>query len=184
MYTEGLVPASAKNESGPTWIREFSNGKVGMQVMGATALQNIKEGTELQVGVAAVPGLTGGSSSFVGGDVLGIGANSAHAAQAWDFISWMLSEETQVNVVALNKNVTVRQDLANNVYAQQDPRLVILTKLAGLGQTPYAVNFGKTYNDPNGPWMFAAADAIFGPGSALETLDQHNGDITRSLASD
>ena len=35
--------------------------------------------------------------------------------------SWMLSEDTQVNVVALNKNVTVRRDLEDNVYAQQDP---------------------------------------------------------------
>jgi multiple sugar transport system substrate-binding protein len=47
MYTDGLVPTSAKNESGPTWIRDFSNGKIGMQVIGATALQNIKESTEL-----------------------------------------------------------------------------------------------------------------------------------------
>ncbi|GAA1816903.1 sugar ABC transporter substrate-binding protein [Luedemannella flava] len=184
MYAEGLVPPSAKNESGPTWTREFSNGRVGMQAMGATALQNIREGTELQVGVAAVPGLSGGESSFVGGDVLGIGANSRHAAQAWDFISWMLSEDTQVNVLALNKNVTVRRDLANNVYAEQDPRLVILTKLAGLGQTPFAVNFGKTYNDPNGPWMFAVADAVFGDGPAAPTLERHNDDITRSLAGD
>jgi multiple sugar transport system substrate-binding protein len=184
MYAEGLVPRSAKNESGPTWTRDFSNGKVGMQAMGATSLQSIKESTELQVGVAAIPGLTGGESSFVGGDVLAIGANSHHAAQAWDFISWMLSEDTQVNVLALNKNVTVRRDLENNVYAQQDPRLVTLTRLARLGQTPIAVNFGKTYNDPNGPWMVAVADAVFGSDDAATSLGAHNGDITRSLESD
>jgi multiple sugar transport system substrate-binding protein len=133
--------------------------------------------------VAAIPGLGGGSSSFVGGDILGIGANTRHAAQAWDFIAWTLSDSTQVNILALNKNVTVRRDLENNVYAQQDPRLVTLTRLADLGQTPFAVNFGKTFNDPNGPWMFAVADAVFGPHDAATSLDQHNGDITRSLAS-
>jgi multiple sugar transport system substrate-binding protein len=183
MYKEGLVPASAKNESGPTWTRDFSNGKIGMQVMGATDLQNIKESTQLQVGVAAVPGLKGGSSSFVGGDILGIGANSTHAAQAWNFIAWTLSEDTQVNVIALNKNVTVRHDLENNVYAQQDPRLVTLTKLADLGQTPIAVKFGKTFNDPNGPWMDAVTDAVFGSNDAATSLDRHADDITRSLAS-
>jgi multiple sugar transport system substrate-binding protein len=183
MYTTKLAPASAKNESGPTWTRDFSNGRIGMQIMGATALQNINDSTQLQVGVAAIPGLTGGSSSFVGGDVLGIGANSRHAAQAWDFISWMLSEDTQVNIVALNKNVTVRRDLENNVYAQQDPRLVTLTKLAELGQTPFAVNFGRTFNDPNGPWMVAVADAVFGSDSAAVSLNKHNSDITRSLTS-
>jgi multiple sugar transport system substrate-binding protein len=183
LYAERLVPTAAKNESGPTWTRDFSDGRIGMQAMGATSLQNIKESTELQVGVAAIPGLNGGSSSFVGGDVVGIGANSRHAAQAWHFISWMLSEETQVNVVALSKNVTVRRDLENNVYAQQDPRLVTLTKLARLGQTPIAVNFGKTFNDPNGPWMVAVADAVFGADDAATSLDHHNGDITTSLAS-
>jgi multiple sugar transport system substrate-binding protein len=183
MYAEKLVPASAKNESGPTWTRDFSNGRIGMQIMGATALQNIKESTELQVGVAAIPGLTGGASSLVGGDVLGIGANSRHPRQAWDFISWMLSEDTQVNVVALNKNVTVRHDLEDNVYAQMDPRLVTLTQLADLGQTPFAVNFGKTFNDPNGPWMFTVADAVFGHTDAAAALDRDNADITRSLAS-
>ncbi len=181
MYAERLVPSAAKNESGPTWTRDFSNGTVGMQIMGATALQGIKESTEVQVGVAAIPGLNGGSSSLVGGDVLGIGANSRHAAQAWDFISWLLSEDTQTDVVALNKNVTVRRDLENNVYAQQDPRIATLTRLADLGQTPYAVNFGKTFNDPNGPWMAAVDDAFFGPGDPGASLDRHNPNITRSL---
>src|SRR5256885_17140058 len=100
LYADGTVPASAKNESGPTWTQSFLDGKIGIQPMGATALQGMKEGPDLQVGVAPIPGLTGGSSSFVGGDVLGIGSNSKHAAAAWDFISWTLSDQAQVDVVA------------------------------------------------------------------------------------
>lgn len=183
MFQEGLVPAAAKNENGPTWIQEFINGRIGIQPMGSTALQTIKEGPDLQVGVAPIPGLTGGSSSFVGGDVLGVSANSTHAAQAWDFISWTLSEQAQVEVVAKNKNVTVRSDLVDNTYAQQDPRLRTFNKLAGEGQTPISVNFGKTFNDPNGPWTGAAIDTIFGSGEVAETLDKHNGAITESLSS-
>jgi multiple sugar transport system substrate-binding protein len=48
-----------------------------------------------------------------------------------------------------------------------------------MGQTPYAVNFGKTFNDPNSPWMFAVTDALFG---SPDTLRRHNDEITRSLA--
>jgi multiple sugar transport system substrate-binding protein len=183
MFQEGLVPSAAKNENGPTWTQAFQDGKIGIQPMGATALQSIKEGADLEVGVSPIPGLTGGSSSFVGGDVLGIGANSKHAAQAWDFISWTLSDEAQVNVVAKNKNITVRSDLADNQYAKADPRLGVFNKLAGEGQTPISVNFGKTFNDPNGPWTAMVTEAVFGSGDPKAVLSQHNKAVTDSLAS-
>jgi multiple sugar transport system substrate-binding protein len=146
-------------------------------------LQALKEGPDLEVGVAPIPGLNGGSSSFVGGDVLGISANSEHADAAWDFISWTLSEEAQVDVIAKNKNITVRSDLADNTYAKQDPRLAVFNELAGEGQTPIAVNFGKTYNDPNGPWTAAVIEAVFGADDPAAVLRRHNSTITESLAS-
>ena len=183
MYDDGSVPVSAKNESGPTWGQAFANGKIGIEPMGATALQGLKEGPALQVGVAPIPGLTGGSSSFVGGDVLGISADSRHVAAAWDFISWTLSEQAQVQVVAKNKNVTIRSDLADNVYAKQDPRLAVFNRLPGIGETPISVNFGQTYNDPDGPWTEAVIDAVFGHGDVESILRRHNSSITQSLSS-
>ena len=183
MYNEGVVPASAKNESGTTWTQLFGEGKIGIQPMGATGLQGIEEGSDLQVGVAPIPGLTGGSSSFVGGDVLGLSSNSQHAAAAWDFIRWTLSDEAQVEVIAKNKNITVRSDLADNSYAKQDPRLGVFNKLAGEGQTPISVNFGKTFNDPNGPWTAAVIDAVFGSDDPATVLRNHNSAITDSLSS-
>ncbi|MCP2167326.1 ABC transporter substrate-binding protein [Goodfellowiella coeruleoviolacea] len=183
LYAEGVVPASAKNESGPTWTQLFSEGKVGIQPMGATALQGMREGPDLRIGVAPIPGLTGGGSSFVGGDVLGISANSQHAAAAWDFISWTLSDQAQVDVVARSKNITVRSDLADNPHATQDPRLGVFNRLVGQGQTPISVNFGRTFNDTNGPWTAAVIDAVFGTGEVSSVLHQHNPAITESLAS-
>ena len=183
LYADGVVPKSAKNEAGPTWGQLFTEGKIGIQPQGATLLQALEEGPDLEVGVAPIPGLTGGSSSFVGGDVLGISSNSQHAAAAWDFISWTLSEEAQVDVVAKSKNITVRSDLADNTYAKQDPRLGVFNKLAGEGQTPIAVNFGKTFNDPNGPWTAAVIEAVFGSDDPAAVLREHNSTITESLAS-
>ena len=182
MFAEGVAPAAVKNEAGATWTQAFTNGQIGLQPMGATSLQTIKETDKLKVGVAPIPGLTGGSSSFVGGDVLGVGANSKKAAQAWDFIAWTLAEKTQVEVVAKNKNITVRSDLADNTYAKQDPRLATFNRLAGEGQTPISVNFGKTFNDPTGPWTSAVTDAVFGAADVAATLTKHNGPLTASLA--
>lgn len=179
---QGLVPASVKSENGPTWTQAFGEGKIGIQPFGATALQTMKEGPALQIGVAPIPGLNGGKSSFVGGDVIGIASTSSHAAQAWDFISWTLSDQAQTEIVAKNKNSPVRSDLASNKYASEDPRLVTFNQLSTEGQTPISVNFGQTYNDPNGPWTSAVFDAVFGSKDAGAELQDHNGKISDSLS--
>lgn len=183
IWRAGLTPKSAKNENGPTWMQAFTDGKIGIQPMGATALQLMKEGPGLRVGVAPIPGMTGGSSSFVGGDVVGISATSSHAAQAWDFLSWTLTRQAQIQVVAKHKNITVRTDLQNNPYARRDPRLRTFNELAARGRTPISVNFGKTYNDPNGPWTATAIDAVFGTADPAAALHRHNPAISTSLSS-
>lgn len=180
MSADGIVDAQSKNEPGATWTAPFSSGKVGIQPEGATILGTIKENKNLQVGVGPIPGLDGGESSFVGGDVLGIAATSKHQAQAWNFIAWTLSDSAQVDVAAKAGYIPARSDLANNKYAQKDPRLVVFNQLVGKGQTPAAVNFGPTYNDPNGPWLESVRAAIYG-GDPKSELDQHNGAINTTL---
>lgn len=183
MVANGVVSGAVKNESGTTWTQSFFEGNVGIQPMGATVLQAAKEDATLQIGVAPIPGLDGKSSSFVGGDVLGISSTSSKANQAWDFISWTLSDAAQIDVVAKNKNITARSDLASNKYAQQDPRLQTFNKLAAEGQTPISVNFGQTYNDPNGPWTKAITDVLFGTAPVRDALASNNSSITSSLSS-
>ena len=112
--------------------------------------------------------------------MLGISATSKHAAQAWNFIAWTLSDTAQVDVAAKAGYIPARSDLANNKYAQKDPRLVVFNQLVGKGQTPAAVNFGPTYNDPNGPWLEAVRAAIYG-GDPKSELDKHNGAINTTL---
>jgi multiple sugar transport system substrate-binding protein len=182
MFSEGITPASVKSENGPTWTQAFTDGKIGIQPFGTTALQLMKEGPALQAGVAPIPGVNGGKSSFVGGDVIGTTATSKHADQAWDFISWTLSDNAQVEVVAKNKNATVRTDLASNKYSAQDPRLVTFNQLSSFGQTPISVNFGATYNDPNGPWTSTVFDSVFGNQDPAAELQSHNDKISQSLA--
>ena len=51
-------------------------------------------------GSITITGMTGGASTFIGGDSIGIGATSTKAAQAWDFLNWTMSDEAQVEVIA------------------------------------------------------------------------------------
>jgi multiple sugar transport system substrate-binding protein len=133
----------------------------------------------VKMGVAPISGIAGGESTFVGGDAIGIGATSEKATQAWDFLSWTTSEEAQVEVIAKNKGVPSRIDLASNKYSSADPRIVTINGLMAKGKTPYARNFNASFNDPQSPWLQTVRGALFG--DAAKALTDGNTAITKSL---
>ena len=165
LWASGAVLPSSKDEAGPTWTAAFTEGKVGVMPYPATLLSS----TKLDVGVAGIPGLTGGSSTFVGGDGLGVSKDSKKPDQAWNFLNWMMSEDAQVGVLAKDNDAVSRSDLADNQYAAKDPRLVTINKLAGEGDTPVALNFQQAFNAPNSPWLTMLRGAILGNGSKIQS---------------
>ena len=181
LVTDGVVPMpESKTEQGPTWMSYFGAGKIGVQPMPAslTGLANDKLKDE-DIGVTPIAGFNGQQSTFVGGDAIGVSRDSKKLEAAWNFISWIQSDEAQVEVVAKGGNVLSRSDLANNKYSAKDPRLVIFNQVAAKGQTPLAKNFGQNFNDPQGPWTTLLQDAIFGDASKI---DADNDAITDSLS--
>ncbi len=173
-----MMPES-KDEAGPTWTSFFPKGIIGVQPMPATQISGLV-GTGLEdadIGVAPIAGLKGGTSTFIGGDDIGISRDSTKADAAWNFIAWVQSEEAQVEVVAKNGNVLTRTDLADNKYIT-DPRVKLFNTVGANGQTPLAKNFGATFNDPQGPWIVLFRDAVFGDGA---NLDANNDAINDSL---
>jgi multiple sugar transport system substrate-binding protein len=180
LYDEGVAAPASKDEAGPTWLGALQNGKIGIAPGPSAWLGIIEEKSSFKLGVAPISGLAGGESTFVGGDAIGIGATSKNAAAAWDFLSWTLGDDAQIEVVAKNKGVPVRTDLASNKYSQADPRIVEINSLMGKGSTPYAKNFNATYNDPQSPWVTAFRGALFGP-DPKKSLDDGAAALTASL---
>ncbi len=174
---DGIVAPGARDETGTTWTGVFPKGKVGVMPMPSTTLGLMPK--DLDLGVAPIPGPDGGRSTFIGGDAIGISATSKSADQAWNFLAWSLGDTAQVDVVAAHKDVVARTDLASNKHSKADPRLVAINELVADGRTPYALKFGQTFNDPNGPWLKLMRDAVFGDGSSL---DKDNKAVTASLA--
>lgn len=160
LVRKGVVMPNAKTEQGPTWTGFFPKGKIGVMPMPSTTLGLMPK--DMDIGVAPIPGPDGGESTFVGGDVVGISSTSKHADAAWDFVKWTVSDQAQVEVLAKNKDVLARTDLAGNKYSKQDPRVQLINELVAKGETPYSLNFGSTYNDPTGPWLKVARSAVFG----------------------
>ncbi|MEU6076785.1 sugar ABC transporter substrate-binding protein [Micromonospora sp. NPDC047074] len=178
LYEEGVAAPASRDEAGPTWLGALKGGKVGI-APGPSVWLGLIEEAGVEMGVAPIPGMTGGESTFVGGDAIGIGATSDKAAQAWDFLAWTMSDEAQVEVVAKNKGVPTRTDLAENRYSSADPRVVTVNRLMAKGRTPYARNFNASFNDPQSPWLATVRGALFG--DAAEALRSGNAAITRSL---
>ncbi|MFI7022195.1 ABC transporter substrate-binding protein [Micromonospora sp. NPDC049900] len=174
LWRSGAVLPASAGETGPTWTAAFTEGKVGLMFYPATLLSS----TPFDVGVAGIPGPDGGASTFVGGDGIGISKDSKKAAQAWNFLSWMMSEEAQVEVLAKNKDVVSRADLANNKYAAEDPRLVTINEVAGQGDTPVALNFQQAFNAPNSPWLTLVRNQVLNGNGDLQ---KDNGEISAVL---
>jgi len=175
LWDSGAVLPSSQDEAGPTWTAGFTEGKVGLMFYPATLLSS----TPFDAGVAGIPGPEGGASTFVGGDGIGISKDSEQSAQAWNFLNWMMSEEAQVGVLAQNKDVVSRADLANNEFSEQDPRLVTINEVAGEGDTPVARNFQQAFNAPNSPWLTLVRNAVLGDGASV---DVDNDEITAVLS--
>lgn len=175
LWDSGAVLPSSEDEAGPTWTAGFTEGKVGLMFYPATLLSST---TGFDVGVAGIPGPEGGASTFVGGDGIGVSKDSESAAQAWNFLSWMMSEDAQVEVLAKNNDVVSRADLADNEYAAEDPRLVTINEVAGQGDTPVALNFQQAFNAPSSPWLTLVRDAVLGDGT---NVDADNDEITAVL---
>ena len=175
LWESGAVLPSSKDEAGPTWTAGFTEGKVGVMMYPATLLSS----TPFDAGVAGIPGPEGNATStFVGGDGIGVSKDSKSSAQAWNFLSWMMSEDAQVEVLAKDKDVVSRSDLANNKYAAEDPRLVTINEVAGQGETPVALNFQQAYNAPNSPWLTLVRNAVL---EGSDTVDADNEEITAVL---
>ena len=176
LWKSGAVLPSSKDEAGPTWTAGFTDGKVGLMLYPATLLSST---TAFDAGVAGIPGPDGGASTFVGGDGIGVSKDSKQSPQAWSFLSWLMSEDAQVGVLAKDKDVVSRGDLAENKYTADDPRLVTINKVAGQGRTPVALNFQQAFNAPSSPWLTLVRSAVLGEGT---TIKKDNDEITAVLS--
>src|SRR5205807_6954652 len=117
----------AKVDDGANFLNAFTTGKIGMAGSGSFAIAVLKnQYPKIDFGITYLPGENGSTSSFAGGDVFGIPRGSKHPTEAWDFISWCLSDHVQLDILAKHNEIPVRTDLTNNQYSQQDPRYITI----------------------------------------------------------
>ena len=185
LWTSGQLPPSAGADTGSGYITLFQAGKIGMQISNTASIGNlIRDHPELNFGVAHLPGREGGVSSFVGGDVISIPADSKHPDEAWEFIEWMSSEEVQLEYYAGFGMIPIRTDLYDpekNPFFAEDPRLVMAAEASGFGRVPWSVNMTEMFFSDLGPWIVLTQRAIL-DGEYAEAVEELQKEATELLS--
>ncbi len=174
LYASGVAAPGSKEENGTTWLGALQAGNIGI-APGPSSWLGLLTQKGLDIGVAPIPGVNGGTSTFVGGDVIGVSATSKHADAAWDFLAYTLSDKVQADLQAKGQATVARTDLQAT-----DPRVQLENQIMAQGRTPYALKFNESYNDPQSPWVKTLRGALFGSDPA-KALKDGAGTITASL---
>lgn len=167
--TNGLG-AGSKEETGATWTAPFANGKIGVMPYpntSTTALFEAEKSGGFEVGVAPIPGTKEGkSSTFLGGDAMGISKDSKHVAQAWNFLNWLMQSDTQKEVFADNGDTASNIETLKTAYNDADPRIQTINSVIidGNGRTPKSPAFNEAFNAAGSPWQLLVQNAVWGNG--------------------
>lgn len=153
MWQAKSMPVAAKDENGATWISSFQSGKIGMIALGSFGISIFKAQAGLDFGITPIPGATGRTAAFVGGDIVGVTAKAKHAATAWSFISWSLDKQQQTDVNAKNGGLVVRSDAIDNVNTAAEPRLATANALISKARVPNTTKYNSLFIDATGPFL-------------------------------
>ena len=167
--TNGLG-AGSKEETGATWTAPFANGKIGVMPYpntSTTALFDAEKDGGFEVGVAPIPGTKEGkTSTFLGGDAMGISKDSKHVAQAWNFLYWLMQSDAQKEVFADQGDTASNIQTLKTAYKDADPRIQTINSVIidGNGQTPKSPAFKEAFNAAGSPWQLLVQNAVWGSG--------------------
>lgn len=169
--TQNGLGAGSAEETGATWTAPFQEGRVGVMQYPYTAVTGLFDTVDFEIGVAGIPGVDGGESTFLGGDALGVSRSSENIDQAWHFLSWLMTDEAQQEVFADNNDTASNLNVLENGYEGADERTLIANNTIQFGRTPVAVNFNEAFNAPGSNWVLLLQDAIWSDGSQIDSLN-------------
>ncbi|WP_182049562.1 ABC transporter substrate-binding protein [Changpingibacter yushuensis] len=164
--TNGLG-AGSQEETGATWTAPFAEGNVGVMPYPFTSVSGLFDTADFEIGVSGIPGSTGGSSTFLGGDAIGISSSCQNVDGAWDFLSWLMTDDAQQEVFADNNDTAANLSVLKNGYADADPRTQIANAVIENGRTPASVNFNEAFNAAGSPWQLLIQNAVWGDDDSL-----------------
>lgn len=172
MWKSGLMQKTDEPNQDPGNVGSENalNGKVGIVFSGANVLTAKKDQFGSNVGI---PGVDGGSGSFLGGDEIGMTAGAKNPDGAWKLMKWLVSSEGAAEIDLsqgwIAPDLAVAKELATDDWSKD-----IVATLA-IGKLPKSIAYNAVINDPNGPWAQQSQKVIFqgaDPESALQSAQK------------
>ena len=163
MWDEGLIPENAETDTGANFVSAFTTGKIGIAGTGGFLISLMaREHPEFNYGLTLLPGAEAGQvSGFVGGDVVAIPANGKNEAAAREFLTWVLSDDAQLNGLAKNSILTTRTDLADNEFTKGNALVLTTAAALAAGYVPWVFHFADMVNSDSSPWIGMLQQAVF-----------------------
>lgn len=145
-----FAPEGAPTYTYPDYYNGFTSEKVAMIFGGSwhiAAISNDKPLLDFGVVMFPTPKEGQPSSAFMGGDNIGISAQTKHFDAAWEFMKFAVSEEVQADIIAKAKTVPGRLDIAaKNEYFDEDPRYYVFAESGKVGKAPYTTKWVEETN--------------------------------------
>ncbi|WIB66847.1 sugar ABC transporter substrate-binding protein [Curtobacterium sp. MCBD17_035] len=167
MWKSGLMQKTDEPNQDPGNVGQENalNGKVGIVFTGANTLTAKKADFGSAVGI---PGVDGGSGSFLGGDEIGMTAGAKNSDGAWSLMKWLVSSKKAARIDLsqgwIAPDLTVAKSLATDEWSKD-----IVDTLA-IGKLPKSIAYNAVINDPNGPWAQQSQKVIFQGADASAAL--------------
>jgi multiple sugar transport system substrate-binding protein len=161
LWSEKLVPASDRTESGATWGADFKAGTVGMWPGNWGLMVSAKKSFLDHVGVVPLPGPTGGGAVFSGGDNLAIPRGAKNASGAWQFAQFAL-EPAQQAILPASGYTPVRADVATPSFrAKYRLDAAAVDALPKYGYAEKTLAYNTAVNQASGPFLELFQRAVF-----------------------
>ena len=174
IYTKKLSPEGSNTYAPNDILNLFANGQAPFMRnwVFAYALANNPSKSKVAGKIGVVPTLsTAGNQGHgcTGGWVLGINANSQHKDEAWKFIDFLLSKDTQTSLSLNSGLISSRPDVANDPAVQS--KLPQIKQLATILQSGNNRPQLKNYNQFTTPLQAAINGVLSNQQSAADALN-------------
>lgn len=163
MWANGSTHPTTRSGVGNDAVSAFASGKVGILMTGSYIVNLLtSQYPDVDFGIVPIPGPDGGASSFAGGDALTLikGITPEKKAVALQFVDFYMQPEQQV-FITKESGMPPRTDVADEAYAQFDPRNLIAYNTLAEARTPYTFASDELFVSRTGPWLNMLNRAIF-----------------------
>lgn len=163
MWKDGSIHPTSRSGNGSDAVAAFASGKVGVLMTGSYIVNLLtSQYPDVNFGIVPISGPDGGESSFAGGDALTLmkGITPEKKAVAEAFVDFYMQPEQQV-FITKESGMPPRTDVADEAYAQFDPRNLIAYNILAKAKTPYTYASDELFVSRTGPWLNLLNRAIF-----------------------